>query len=258
MILERTVGNAKLKITLPISFLLILLLISCSEERRHFEIRNLNDNTIGILGHRGMGKGSGYPDNTLESIGPALRIGADGTEIDVQITKDSVLVVFHDKELSDKTSCKGLVRDHDWAEIEQCAYDTPLPQDIHVISVDTLFSRIPAIQNYYFSFDCKFNPKEESLTTYFRQFIYTIEQVIDKYNMHNKVMIEAGDIQFLQMLKQSEVQALSFVTGKDITEALRIAEELDLYGIGIGSSVTRKDIELAHDRGFRVMTWMKQ
>ncbi|MBA7548490.1 hypothetical protein ES705_40950 [subsurface metagenome] len=52
------------------------------------------------------------------------------------------------------------------------------------------------------------------------------------------------------------MQALSFVTGKDITEALRIAEELDLYGIGIGSSVTRKDIELAHDRGFRVMTWI--
>lgn len=204
-----------------------------------------------------MGKKYKYPGNSFESIETVLNIGADGSEIDVQITKDSVLVIFHDKELSKKTNCQGMVRDYHWTEIDSCTYHSSISESIYMITVDNLFSRIPNIQDYYFSFDCKFYPKDdETLIDYYRQFVYAIKHVIDNYNMHNKVLIEAGSTQFLQILKQNEVQALQFITGKGIADAIFIAEELNLYGIGIGSAITRKDIELAHEKGFRVMTWI--
>lgn len=244
-----------MKITSLLSFLLSLLLISCYYNRPPSEIHNLNGNKIGILGHRGMGKKYKYPGNSFESIELVLKIGADGAEIDVQITKDSVLVIFHDEELSEKTNCRGMMRDYDWAEIDSCTYHSPISEQIYIISVDSLFSRIPDIQNYYFSFDCKFYPGDETLTTYYRKYVYAIKQVIDKHNMHNKVLVEADRIQFHQMLKQNEVQALQFITGAGITNGILIAEELGLYGIGVGSSITRKGIELAHEKGFRVMTW---
>ncbi|MFC1484533.1 glycerophosphodiester phosphodiesterase [Candidatus Neomarinimicrobiota bacterium] len=207
------------------------------------------------MGHRGMGKEYHYPDNSFESIEAVLKYGADGTEIDVQITKDSVLVIFHNTELSDKTNYQGMLRDYDWADLDSCTYNSPVSQDIHLISVDDLFGRVPDIQKYYFSFDIKFSPKDEPRTPYFRQFVYAIKQVIEKYAMHDRVMIEVGNIQFLQMLQQDEVQAMRFVTGKKFKDALRIAEDLNLYGIGIGSKITRKEIEIAHSQGFRVMTW---
>ena len=51
-----------------------------------------------IYAHRGA---SGYaPENTLRAFALAADMGADGVELDVQISKDGRLVVFHDDELS--------------------------------------------------------------------------------------------------------------------------------------------------------------
>ncbi len=245
-----------MKITNPISLFLFLLLISCSKDIQDFEIKNLNDNTISILGHRGMSKNHKYPGNSFESIETAIQLGADGSEIDVQITKDSVLVIFHDKKLNKRTNFSGMIRDYNWAEIDSCIYRHSGSESIYIITVEDLFSRIPNVQDYYFSFDCKFYPVGETLDTYFRQFAYAVEQVIDKHNMHNQVMIESENVQFHQILKQNDVQVLQFIVCSEITDGIRIAEQLDLYGIGKGSAITKSDIELAHEKGFRVMTWI--
>ncbi len=245
-----------MKITILFSIFLSLLLISCNKDIHDFEISNLNDDKIVILGHRGMSKKHKYPGNSFESIETAIKLGADGSEIDVQITKDSVLVIFHDKNMDSKTNFHGMIRDYDWAEIDSCTYQSTISEQIYVITVEDLFSRIPNIQDYYFSFDCKFYPKDETLETYLRQFAYAIEQVIEKYSMHNQVIVESGIIQFHKLLKQNDVKVLQFIVCSEITDGIRIAEELDLYGIGKGSAVTKRDIELAHEKGFRVMTWV--
>ena len=217
--------------------LLSLFILGC-DAGPPFDIQNLNGNRIGVMGHRGMGKRSIYPGNSFESIKQVLKIGVDGSEIDVQITRDSVLVIYHDEDLSTKTNYTGVLRDYNWAELDSCTYRSTASENIHVVSVDDLFSRLPDIQNYYFSFDTKFYPGGESRTRYYRQFVHAIQQVIEKHNMHNRVFIEAGNIQFLQMLQQNDVQVLRFVTGSKFKDAIRIAEELGLYGIGIGSKIT--------------------
>ena len=54
-----------------------------------------------IFGHRGA---SGYaPENTIESFRLAAEMGADGVELDVQMTRDGELVVAHD-EIIDRVS----------------------------------------------------------------------------------------------------------------------------------------------------------
>lgn len=52
----------------------------------------------------GAPRASGYaPENTLEAFRKAVEMGADGVELDVQLTKDGELVVIHD-ETVDRTS----------------------------------------------------------------------------------------------------------------------------------------------------------
>ena len=46
------------------------------------------------IAHRGAS--AYYQENTIESFFFAAKIGADFWEVDVQITKDKYLVVFHD------------------------------------------------------------------------------------------------------------------------------------------------------------------
>ena len=236
--------------------LLLILLVACNTTNPTFEIQNLNKNKITILGHRGMGKNHKYPGNTFESIYTALNLGADGSEIDVQVTKDSVLIIYHNKDLSSLTNFEGKVIDHNWAEMNECIYKSDDGSSYSVITVDELFKRIPNVQNYYFSFDLKLNYGTEDTSVYLTKFVYAINKLVDDHKMYNKVMIESGNRQLHRQLKSEGVQVLQFITGSDLDGGIQIAKELDLYGIGIGSSITRKEVKQAHSNGLRIMTWI--
>ena len=62
-----------------------------------------------IFAHRGA---SGYaPENTLEAFALAMEMGADGIELDVQLTKDGEVVVIHDEVIDRVSNGKGLVKE---------------------------------------------------------------------------------------------------------------------------------------------------
>lgn len=70
-----------------------------------------------VFAHRGY---SGrYPENTMEAFRGALEAGADGIELDVQLTKDGQIVIIHDETLDRTTNGKGYVKDHTLAELKQ-------------------------------------------------------------------------------------------------------------------------------------------
>ena len=54
----------------------------------------LADGRAAAIAHRGAS--ADRPENTLTSFDEALRQGADGIELDLQLTRDGVVVVFHD------------------------------------------------------------------------------------------------------------------------------------------------------------------
>ncbi|HXG68032.1 MAG TPA: glycerophosphodiester phosphodiesterase family protein [Blastocatellia bacterium] len=63
-----------------------------------------------VIAHRGA---SGLaPENTLAAFRLAIALGADGVEMDVQMTADGVPVVIHDKRLNRTTDGSGVVSLH--------------------------------------------------------------------------------------------------------------------------------------------------
>jgi glycerophosphoryl diester phosphodiesterase len=68
-----------------------------------------------LLGHRGD-PGS-HAENTLEAFAAALRCGADGVELDVQVSADGEPVVVHDATLDRTTAGSGRVDAHTWPEL---------------------------------------------------------------------------------------------------------------------------------------------
>ena len=62
-----------------------------------------------VWGHRGA---SGYaPENTMAAFEKAVELGADGIELDVQLTKDGELVVIHDETIDRVSDGSGWVKD---------------------------------------------------------------------------------------------------------------------------------------------------
>ncbi len=79
-----------------------------------------------IYGHAGTtlaDERAVFPPNSEESILYAWdALNADGIETDVQLTKDGILVVYHNEELSSNTNLVGCINDLNWNEIEDASY----------------------------------------------------------------------------------------------------------------------------------------
>ena len=69
----------------------------------------MDSKKIKVWAHRGA---SGYaPENTMAAFEKAVEMGADGIELDVQLTKDGELVVIHDETIDRVSDGSGWVRD---------------------------------------------------------------------------------------------------------------------------------------------------
>ncbi len=72
-----------------------------------------------IWAHRGAHRI--YPENSLEAYEEAIRLGAEGIEIDVQRSSDGALVVIHDEYLMRLTGHRAYVKDLTFRELREIA-----------------------------------------------------------------------------------------------------------------------------------------
>ena len=70
-----------------------------------------------LLAHRGARKVA--PENTIPAFKRAIKMGFDGVEFDVVLTKDKIPVVFHGNDLSHTTRSNGLIHETPLHEIEK-------------------------------------------------------------------------------------------------------------------------------------------
>ena len=62
-----------------------------------------------VVSHRGDWRN--YPENSIPAIESVIKMGVDMVELDIAMTKDSVLVLSHDRTIDRCTTGKGLVSD---------------------------------------------------------------------------------------------------------------------------------------------------
>ncbi len=82
-----------------------------------------------VWAHRGA---SGYaPENTLAAFEKAVELGADGVELDIQLTKDDEIVVIHDEKIDRTSDGKGWVKDYTLEELRGFNYNRTKPEYEH-------------------------------------------------------------------------------------------------------------------------------
>lgn len=82
-----------------------------------------------VWAHRGA---SGYaPENTLAAFQKAVDLGADGVELDIQLTKDDQIVVIHDETIDRTSDGKGWVKDYTLEELRAFNYNRTKPEYKH-------------------------------------------------------------------------------------------------------------------------------
>ena len=104
----------------------ICCMVSCKEAAPQYanraemiaaQIHNPNSKYVVVACHRGDWRN--YPENSIPAIESIIRMGADIMELDLKLTKDSVLVLSHDWTIDRCTTGKGRVSDYTLDELKQ-------------------------------------------------------------------------------------------------------------------------------------------
>lgn len=230
------------------TFLLLCFVSSCREA---FEISNLNGDVISVLGHGGMGIEHLYPINSFESIQNCLAVGADGTEIDVQMTKDSVLVAFHDERLETATFLEGKIYEQNWDEIKDATYLLPPYARYPVVKLDDLFSNLVNPKDYTYFLDCK-NFKPDTTEMYHNTFNNALIKLIDDHQLENNVVIELKRRGLMRSLRNKRPD-LKIFAYRSFEDGLPLVNEFQLEGITVAvNTITKEEVAEAHAQGIMI------
>ncbi len=80
-------------------------------------LRNFPNDKVMVIAHRGNWREA--PENSVLAIKKAYEAGANMAEIDLAMTKDSVLILLHDKTLDRTTTGKGKPSDYLYKDIQK-------------------------------------------------------------------------------------------------------------------------------------------
>lgn len=96
-----------------------------------------------IIAHRGFsGK---YPENTMLAFTKSLEYGADGVELDIQLTKDGEVVICHDEIINRTSNGEGFIKDYTLAELKEFIFDNQM-ENLDDATEDNL--KIPTLSEF--------------------------------------------------------------------------------------------------------------
>lgn len=189
--------------------------------------------------------------NSKQSISEALKSGAAGSEMDVMLTKDSVLVLYHNQTLDKETSCSGQIRNLYWNDIQHCSYNLPILNPEPLLSIKELFKSIAEPEDYFFSFDCKLELIEDSI--YLNSFAIALTRHIREYGLQNNCFVESFNTDFLKKINQLDSSIRIVVYTSEFETGLQISKELPLFGLSMDAKkISKEEINQAHQNHLRV------
>ncbi|MCJ7839369.1 glycerophosphodiester phosphodiesterase [Lederbergia sp. NSJ-179] len=150
-----------------------------------------------ILAHRGS---SGTkPENTMEAFIAAEQSGADGIELDVQLTSDGEIVVIHDTTVDRTTNGSGLVKDFTLTSLQK------LKANDHFKHFFKKASRIPTlIEVFEWMKDntCVCNIELKNNIIPYEDLEKKVATLIRKYSYEKRMIISSFNHSSLQKMKE--------------------------------------------------------
>lgn len=195
------------------------------------------------IGHRGARKLA--PENTLESFQKALDLKVDGVELDVHLTADGELVVFHDKKLKRMTDGKGKLCNHSLSDLKKLkiykTYEIPTLREV----LDLIDRRCLV--------NIELKGKNTAVAT-----VKLIQEYIDAYKWeYDDFIVSSFDYQMLHDVVNldSNIQ-IAVLTKNDIYFTIEVAKNLNAKYINahwwrLNSGVLKH----MQDLGFKVIAW---
>ncbi|MCA0171161.1 glycerophosphodiester phosphodiesterase [Bacillus sp. RAR_GA_16] len=139
-----------------------------------------------IFAHRGASRQC--PENTLSAYKRAVELGAEGIEIDIQLSKDGIPVVIHDRTLKRTTSGKGIVTNTTFADLKNLdagSWFSPKFQDERIPSLEEVLTFASNYPDLWLNIELKYYREDDDLLA------QTAIPMIKKYRSDKNTLISS-------------------------------------------------------------------
>ena len=151
-----------------------------------------------IIAHRGAS--AYYPENTIPSFEGAIAMGADMIELDVQLTSDKEVVVFHDEKISRCTNGRGKLSDYTLAQLKKFDAGSWYGRVFKNTRMPTLAEVLELCKN---RIAVNIEIKTEAVNNMFRGGIEEkCLNIVDQYGMKQHVVFSSFDPRAIAHLKK--------------------------------------------------------
>lgn len=192
--------------------------------------------------HRGASEYT--PENTLLAFYTGVYMGANGIETDVQMTKDGVLVLFHDDTILRLTGAPGSVRDYTLEQLRQFTFENKGLTDKIVVFED--FLQQFGWRDLTFAIEIKQAGIEDK----------TVD-MIRKYGIQSKTIVTSFMLDSVRATKQyAPEQKVGFLTREINDEMLQQLKDMGAEQFcPEAPDVTAETVARWHAQGFEVRAW---
>ena len=240
--------------------LLLFIAAACGEEE--LQVSNLNNGKILACGHGGAGFQSytnPFPTNSASSIQRAIDgLGADGVEVDVQMTTDKKLFLYHNNQLESMTDCSGCIAGKNAEDVAPCKYNRDFNvsqfSDEYVITLESVLSRYVSYEKRPIIYldmregnecDPSKAPDEDTLAN-------EVVKMIHKYDGRDWLYVISSSVTLLQKIGRRDADIKLYLDGAPSSIDDVAANGFD--GLCTNNDeITAEQVSSAHAKGIEIV-----
>lgn len=206
-----------------------------------------------IWAHRGA---SGHaPENTMPAFELAEKMGADGIELDVQLTKDGVPVIIHDERIDRVCDGTGFVKDYTLEELKSFNAGKAYPAYGKV--------EIPTLEEFYAwvaETDLTINLELKNSVIFYEGLEEKVLELAEKYGLEERLIYSSFNHYSMRRLKMLKPDArIAFLYSCGILDVGEYADKYHGYAMHPSlKAMEYPDVDIVkqcHDKGIKVHVW---
>jgi glycerophosphoryl diester phosphodiesterase len=210
-----------------------------------------------IIAHRGGALES--TENTLAAFQRAFRVGADGIETDIRLTRDGVVVVYHDDYFG---RVEGLPQAQRTRLISDMTYAELTAQTLIPVGEDTGGRRVPTLNDLLAQIHGPLLNIELKRCAKFDDLVKKTIAILRDYAALDRIVLEAPDLDTAKKLRKGLGQRLKLHINPEYNHTVPLRESLKTllkfkpHSVSISYKLLSRDmVESAHRAGVEVWVW---
>ena len=209
--------------------------------------------TMKIWAHRGA---SGHaPEITLPAFELAHVLGADGIELDVQLTRDGVPVVIHDEKIDRVSDGRGCVKDYTLRELKAFNMNKNFPA-YGIVSIPTLEEVYDLVRNT----DLTVNAELKNSVVFYEELEEKVLRLAEEKGLADRIIYSSFNHYSMRRIKDLLPTArTAFLYSDGILDIAEYAEKYGVFAVHPSAGCMKYPgvdvVKACHAKGIRVHVW---